>query len=73
MSLIISILLVSQTMFYAAVTMTKISYVFPFCYVGIIASIFVDKFYFNENIDFFQIVGILLTSLGLISQLIIEK
>ena len=44
----------------------------PFAYSGIIASVLIDTFYFNYSLDFLDLVGVSLTSIGLISKILIE-
>lgn len=50
----------------------KPSEVLAFNYTGIIYSIFLDIVLFKNNLNFLQIIGVLLTSTGLLSQFIME-
>lgn len=48
------------------------SKIMPFNYFGIILSLFYDYLFFGENTNVYQIIGIMLTSVGLFSQIIVN-
>ena len=45
----------------------------PFGYLGIIVGFTADILYFKVQFDFISILGMFLTSIGLLSKLILEK
>ena len=61
-----------QTLSTRATLLMKPSILMPFNYVGIIASFMVDILLYHASFDFYSIIGMLLTSAGLLSRLFIK-
>jgi hypothetical protein len=53
-------------------SLKKPSYLMPFGYLTIIVSFITDIFIFNSTFDVFSIIGMVMTSGGLFSKLIIK-
>lgn len=54
-----------------AVYLKKASYVMPFNYISIVLATLSDILLFGASFDFISVIGMILTSLGLVSKLII--
>lgn len=63
--------LFTQYMLFAATSLKKPSYTMPFGYVAIIVSFTADLLIFDIKFNLLQVVGILLTSVGLLSKYIV--
>lgn len=59
-----------QILIYKAVFLRDPSAVLPFQYSGVVFGLLVDYYYFGEKINLINITGVLLTSIGLISKLL---
>jgi uncharacterized membrane protein len=55
-----------------AIFKRKPSEILAFNYFGIIYSIILDVYFFKNNLEWMTIVGVLLTSSGLLSQILIS-
>ena len=56
----------------SAMMLAKPSYVAPFGYFGLIAAVCIDIFIFKSTFNIFTIIGIFLTSIGLLANLFID-
>lgn len=54
-----------------AISLKKASLIMPFGYISIVFAVISDVLLFKTRVDFVTVVGMLLTSLGLIGKLII--
>ena len=63
----------AQAFAYEASRMKKPSKVLPFCYVAIIFSFIGDIYLFDIDFDVISVVGMMMTSSGLLSKFLIEK
>jgi drug/metabolite transporter (DMT)-like permease len=70
---VVSLALVAQYMIFTSTSMIEPSKTMPFGYLGIIVGFTADIFYFKIEFDFLSVLGMFLTSIGLLSKLIIEK
>lgn len=69
--LLILLALVAQYMIFAATTLKKPSYTMPLGYLGILVSFLADIFYFGVKFNFLSVLGLILTSIGLLSKFLI--
>lgn len=65
--------LISQYMIFASNSLMKPSMVMPFGYVSVITSFMADLYIFEAEFNFLAVMGILLTSMGLIGKYLLEK
>lgn len=72
MSLIILFAYGSNFLRIKALFQRKPSEVMVFNYTGIIYSILIDVLVFDNRLDFYQNLGVLMTSAGLLSQVLID-
>lgn len=70
--LLIFLALTTQYMIVMATTLKKPSYTMPFGYFGLVVGFIADIFYFNTSFNLLTIIGMILTSGGLLSKLFIE-
>jgi drug/metabolite transporter (DMT)-like permease len=59
----------AQLMIMKSLSMKKPSYLMPLGYITVILSFCADFFIFNANLDLYAVIGILLTSGGLLTNL----
>lgn len=62
-----------QYMIFAASSLKKPSHTMPFGYVAIMTTFFADVCYFGVTFNPLQIIGIVLTSVGLLSKFFISE
>jgi len=65
--------LLCQYMIFASNSLMKPSRVMPFGYISVIVSFVADIYIFKAEFNFLAVLGILLTSLGLIGKYLLEK
>ena len=70
---VVVLALVAQYMIFTSTSMIEPSKTMPFGYLGIIVGFTADILYFKVQFDFISILGMFLTSIGLLSKLILEK
>lgn len=62
-----------QILITRATYLKKASYIMPFGYVSIVFSFMMDIFIFDENFDTISILGMCLTSSGLLIKLLVKE
>ncbi len=65
--------LLCQYMIFASNSLMKPSRVMPFGYLSVITSFLADLYIFEADFNFWTVIGIILTSLGLIGKFLLEK
>ena len=64
---------ITQNLMTRAVYLKKASYIMPFGYFAIVLACIVDTTIFGNHLDFLAYIGILLTSSGLLSKLVVKE
>lgn len=62
----------TQNLITRAIYLKKASYIMPFGYISIVVAFISDIVFFSANFDWVSIVGMLMTSAGLLSKLIVK-
>ena len=65
--------LFTQYMIFTATSLKRPSHTMPFGYVTIVTTISADLFIFNIKFDLLQVIGIVLTSVGLLSKFLVSE
>lgn len=60
-------------MIFAATSLKKPSHTMPFGYVTIVVTFLADLFIFRTRFDILQVIGIILTSVGLLSKFLVNE
>lgn len=56
-----------------AIYLKKASNIMPFNYISIVLATFTDIMFFGASFDFISVIGMALTSMGLVSKLIVPE
>lgn len=62
----------AMNLLYSALYLENPAKILVFGYVGIITSLITDVFFFNEKMDALSMIGIILTSIGLVSKVLVK-
>lgn len=71
--ILVGISLIAQYMIYTANSLKKPSRTMPFGYVGVLAGFLADVFYFDIDFNLLSIIGMILTSIGLLGKLFMSE
>jgi hypothetical protein len=71
--LLVIFALFTQNLIFAATSLKKPSHTMPFGYLTIVATFLADLFVFNIQFDLLQVIGIALTSVGLLSKFLVSE
>lgn len=70
---LVSFAYLTQNLITRAIYLKKASYIMPFGYISIIVAFVCDIFLFNSSFDWISIIGMIMTSAGLLSKLLVKE